>query len=642
MKRKELGLEDFIARCGYDPFLLSRVQPQGGINFAKDDKFISTGDGYIACLHVYDYPIDIDLHWLANITNIPNTITTIDISTDNVEEVKRNINKSLREQKVRFQSASDYQEQYDAQHRYQELEEIYNEIASMGEVMKILQARIFVAAKTWKDLDEAVKNISIQLESNNFKAAIFLNEQKNEWKSLYQSYTLQQKQTFKTIGQPITSNTVAVGYPFHFSSMQDEFGTLLGYTPCNGIVLFDEFMKTRKRTSYNTVVFGKMGYGKSTLLKKRFADRATRGDFVRAFDISGEFKSLTESYGGRVLTLDGQDGIFNILEVLKAGDSEPANYRLHISKLCTVYKFLIPNAAPYEVMAFERCVNDLYQKFGFIKEDGSIAKQMTGLPAKAYPIFSDLLTLVKEKVKDYGSKRAKAAEMEIVKQDIIIYSNVEKTIENIIDSYGALFNGYTSFNNIQDMHIVTFDLSSVKNLKENIFDALLFSTLSLCWDNAVTNGSLMKAAYEKGEIALEDVVHTIIIFDESHRLFNTRKMQAVDQITVFLREGRKYFCGIWFASQSARDYIPEGASDDNINRIKNLFELAQYKFIFNQDSNMLPMLNDIFGSQLTENEISTIPFLEQGDTILVISSDRNIQFNVKLTKEEEELFKGGA
>lgn len=50
----------------------------------------------------------------------------------------------------------------------------------------------------------------------------------------------------------------------------------------------------------------------------------------------------------------------------------------------------------------------------------------------------------------------------------------------------------------------------------------------------------------------------------------------------------------------------------------------------------------MFSHQLSDSELERIPYLEQGETILVISGDQNIEFKVKLTKEEKEMFRGGA
>ena len=36
-----------------DTYLLEKIQPQGGITF-MDAKYISTGGGYEACLHIFD------------------------------------------------------------------------------------------------------------------------------------------------------------------------------------------------------------------------------------------------------------------------------------------------------------------------------------------------------------------------------------------------------------------------------------------------------------------------------------------------------------------------------------------------------------------------------------------------------------
>lgn len=50
---------------------------------------MKTGDGYEACLHIMEYPLEMDDYWLAPLTNIKGTVVTVDISTDDVEEVKK-------------------------------------------------------------------------------------------------------------------------------------------------------------------------------------------------------------------------------------------------------------------------------------------------------------------------------------------------------------------------------------------------------------------------------------------------------------------------------------------------------------------------------------------------------------------------
>ena len=627
----------------YDISLLSRIQPQGGITF-KDEQVIKTGTGYEACLVIYEFPKEISRHWLSNLCNIANTVTTIDISTYDTVEAKRNLNKSMKEQNLRFQSSSDYQEKFDSQRRFQELKNLMTEIDNMGQIVKFVKIRIFVSDRERVKLEEKLSKIMSTLEVNNYKAAIFLNENRSQWQSMWLPYTIQQQNPYSPEGQPLTSEAVAGGYPFHFSKLEDPTGTFLGTTSCGGNVIFDEFYKTKTRRYYNSLVIGTMGSGKSTLLKKRFHDRAIRGDFVRTFDITGEFANITKEFGGKIIKSDGSSGILNPLEILHSGENEQVNFARHISKLATIYRFLrgmAPGDGNDEVTAFQNTMRRVYEHYQ-LTPDTSESGKITGLDPQKYPRFSDVLSFVRKEISNFQTLSYTELELELKKRELIMLSQIEDILENTVNTYGFIFDGYTSMDNILDEQIVTFDISDVKEMNPEIFDAVIFNLISLCWDNCVTNGSAMKDLYDTSKIALDDVVRFLIIIDESHRWLNAQKLQAVNMITVYLRESRKFFGGIMLASQSIRDYVPEGSSDISINQIKSLFELTQYKFIFQQDTNALSLIDQIFDNALTKSQRDRIPYLEQGQTILCISSERNLEFSVHLTKDEERIYAGGA
>ena len=152
----------------------------------------------------------------------------------------------------------------------------------------------------------------------------------------------------------------------------------------------------------------------------------------------------------------------------------------------------------------------------------------------------------------------------------------------------------------------------------------------------------MKNKYEQGELKLDEVAHTLIIADESHRWLNSEKPDLVHEVNVYQREARKYFGGTLFASQSIRDYVPDDTNKNGLTEIKTLFELSQYKFIFKQDSNVLPKLEQVFNSELTPDQLKRIPYLEMGQCLLCISGEQNIEFKVHLSAQEKKLFSGGA
>ena len=513
-KRKELQQAEKESRkrkkLDYDPYLLECVQPQGGITF-RDEKNILTGGGYETCIHIYEFPRHLDDFWMSKVCNINHTVVTVDISTENTIEVKKNINRSMKEQRSRYMEANDFQEQYDAKQRYKEMERLFDEINAMGEVIKLLHVRIFVADRSFVQLEEKVKNIMARLESNGFRPTIFLNEMKTEWMSMFRSYKQQQEDLFFTYGQPLVSNALAAGNPYHFSSLEDPTGDFLGKTPCGGNVIYDEFTKTKTRLYYNSLVVGTMGSGKSTLLKKRLLSNAIKGNYVRTFDISGEFTKLTKTLGGKVIKLDGTNGILNPLEILKAEDDEGISFTRHISKVATIYKFLVDGTAEIqEIIEFEELLRGLYKSFGMELVNGKVKASVTGLPASRYPTFSDLLSYISGQIDEIQNKRYEGAELALVNKNLIMLDKIRKVVANIVNTYGSLFDGHTSIDNILDEQIVTFDISTIKEMKAAVFDAQIFNMISLCWDNCVTNGKLMldrlnREPGDPGKIELEDV-----------------------------------------------------------------------------------------------------------------------------------------
>ncbi|NCF00516.1 VirB4 family type IV secretion system protein [Emergencia sp. 1XD21-10] len=637
MKRKKQSTK---ATDRIDLPLFSYIQPQGGITFAAPN-YITTGDGYTKIIHIYRLPTRLDDYWLSDITRQKDCITVIDASTRDKREVQKNINRALQEEFSREQHATNYQEIYDSQKRQHQLQLMYDEVKSMGEVVKMMHFRIFVSGKSLVSVEEQCGEIMENLEADEYMPTILLNEGEREWKSLWQSYTRQAAEPFAIKGLSLMTEQIAGGYPFKFSSLEDDSGDLLGFTGCGGCVVYDEFAKTDRRKHYNTLAVGDMGSGKSTFLKKRFRSRAERGDFVRCFDISGEFTQLTREFGGKIIKCDGQHGLLNPLEILRSGDDDGTNYVRHISKVSAFYQCLVPGTTYKTLIDLQNILRSLYERFELVPGEG---KRITGLPANRYPTFSDLAAYIKEEMDVKTDEAAKADDVRkaLLIQEVSQLNSIYKAISSLVRNYGQMFDGHTTIDNIVDEKIVTFDISTIKDL-DNIFVAQLFNMTYFCWDNAVANGGYMKAQYESKALSFEDVVRFLIIIDESHRWINAKFEFILDLIIVILREARKYFVGVTLASQSIRDYAPEGSSSEAIEKLKIIFELTQYKFIFKQDSSVLPLIDKLFGGVLSPWQREKIPYLEQGETILSIAGDRNIFFKVWLSKQyEEQLFAGGA
>ena len=163
--QKELADVDFIKKIG----------PASGIHF-KDEKRITTGSGYMACLYVNRYPKDPKTYWLNELCDIENAITVFDIATDDPATVKQNLSNSMEEQSARVTTAKTDSEYIDAATVKNELEKMYVEVSNMGAVMKLLCTRIYIFGDTSEELDvEVKKNIKV-LEGYNYRAGIALDE----------------------------------------------------------------------------------------------------------------------------------------------------------------------------------------------------------------------------------------------------------------------------------------------------------------------------------------------------------------------------------------------------------------------------------------------------------------------------------
>ncbi|WP_025731354.1 VirB4 family type IV secretion system protein [Heyndrickxia ginsengihumi] len=629
-----------------DKDFIARVQPQGGIKF--EDLYIKKGDGYETCIHVYDYPKNVNEFWMQKIISMSdvNMMAITDIATMDRQESISAINKSMLEQRQRLLSEKQSIGQMDASNVHQELASLYQDISQLGEVIKLVNIRIWVHGKTAKDLEKNVVKVFAELDAQGFRGQCFINEQKFEYKSMLTPYSENKFYLNKRTGKGIPAMTLAAGLPFHYSDLYDPCGSYLGTTFTGGNVLFDLFHADKKRRFYNGVVVGTMGAGKSTLLKKLMADNALRGYFIRGFDVTGEFETLVKSLNGILLPLDGSRGLINPLQIFRTSNdnnisfiaNEENSFKQHISKVTTFYQFLSPSSQANEVMEFKRMLTNMYRELGFnqkIKKGG-----VTNLDVKEYPIFSDLLNYVQNELyEDIETNKVKDS---LTPTRVARLENIELVLESIVNSNGHLFNGHTTIPDLTHEKIVFYSIRSLTKFEKEIFNAQMFNALSLIWDNMIQVGApQLKAMYEGNQFNFYDAIRFLVIIDEAHRVINPDNPLAVQFLTDFAREARKYFGGLIFASQSIRDFVPEGTSGDIMNKIITLFELTQYKFIMAQDSNALKTLQNVFSGQLSQSELEYIPLLQKGQSILSITGSQNMMMNIECSQKELDLFQGG-
>ncbi|CAI3426450.1 ATP-binding protein [Enterococcus cecorum] len=647
LTKKEKKYLQEIEQRGYDLAFLSEIQPQTGMYFEENQ--IVKGEGYETVLHIYAFPKSVNYFWLTDILNQPDMVSVIDVSTANKAEVLKQIASATREQADRAKNDRTYVERQDASFEVMDLQALSQSITQKSEVVKFIHARMYLSSDSVEKLQNRVSKLKKEFEGKGYRAGVYLGEQKDEWLALFHSYGEQQTFINRRRGQAIPANTIGAGYPFHHIELNDISGSYIGQTDTGGAVIFDLFLQNAIRKSYNAMIFGLMGNGKSTLLKVLEEDNYDRGNIIRGFSKGDEYDALIAYQNGVKIDLAGSQGLINPFEVFATrmiGETEiidqVASFNQHINKLEMMFRFMNRQMKDIDLVILGRILNHFYIDLGLWvvpqkTADGRIildsVKQITGLHPTAYPTMTDFVNYLEQA--DFVNQEIRPTHGKLVNDLMQIAKSME--IE-----YGNLFNGHTSIPNFTDKQVVFYDIDTIKSLKENLFHAQLFTALSSIWNEAVMNGVKMKRLYEEGKLSFNEVTRFLVLIDECQNVINAQNIFAVNYVKDFQKEMRKLFAGIIFATQSPREILPESATDLSTEAIKQVFELTQYKFNFKLDSSVIPLMKKVMGTSISESGFDELPRLKQGECILSIGANQSFKFKVDVTKEQLNRYRGGA
>jgi len=637
IKNKE---SNHFKNSDFDLEFISKIQPAGNIIFKEN--YIKKGDGFETCVEIYDYPETVRNFWLRTITNfnIENLIVTIDISTMDNAIVDSVLEKNLKENKYRTNNEKNITDRLKSKKDFQNSVSLHDKLYSNSINIKLVKIRIFLFDKSLKNLESEVVKLLNYLNGKSFKASIFLNELEYEYKSIYHPFKYQANSFYnKRNGKEITSETLGAGLDYNFSYLHDENGLIYGTTKGGGYVVFNTFLKNEQRKSYNGILMGKMGSGKSTFLKKLALNNYILGTKIRCFDASGEFKYLVKKSNGKMINLNNPNNIINPLQIYKSSlnnssdediednfDNETDNeirakfYQNHLSKFQIFFRYLSPNLDETYFDELSILLDDFYNKINFYKimNGEKIFINITELNPNEYPILSDFLTYINTIYNDETDNLRKER-----------LNVLELKLKTIVNVYGMLFNGYSTID-IQEEKLVVFNIKELATLPNNIFSAVIFNILNILWQEMINNVDISKYGNNIKDVKLNNY---LVIIDEAHRILN----DDLDNKTIkffidFEREARKYLGAIWLSYHTIDDAI----KNDNVKKeINKIFNLSQYKVIFEQDIQLKEKLMSVFKDSITETEIDKISRFQIGECLLSLNTDNNIIFKVSLGLENE-------
>lgn len=633
---------------GYDLEFLQEIQPQGGLAF--DDNHAIAGDGYYAVVTITGYPTEPDVRWLYQVANYENTIMTIDVGTESTEAIRKTADRTLNELRDRAINGRKATQMNDAQNEYQDVLEYMASLTQGGEVAKNVVIRLFVYDATLEGLDERIARIKSDLKSGNYTASTYLFTQAQQFKTLSQSLSEQKARNISGLPRPaqqMKAITLGGGVLYSHDELIDTEGIPLGQTTTEGAFVFNQFEKTASRTSYNMVILGKMGAGKSTLMKMLEEGSFAKNQFIRGIDKTKEYDYLVKSQHGVVVNLDGTEGMINPLQVNATLIDEETgrinelqSFLAHLNKVTILFRMINNDSFDQSGLdEFTTLLRQFYISIGLLPPDFQRHPeelQICDLDVNSYPTMSEFAHWVDRLVtKEYLLK------INATKQRQRTFERIQQSLHSMIDNYGQLFDGHSTIKDLANEQVVFFDTSTISTMSPNIYHAQLYSALSLIWNHALINGRRQNKLLRDGEIDLADVRRFNVFLDECHNVINPDNIFAVGYVSNFMREMRKFNAGMILATQSPEEMVPDNAETAQLSRLKVPFQLCQYKIPMAMDPSQLDKMRRLLGDSLTPADYEAIPDLQTGEAIF--STGARERHKVTLIPNSRQLkdFRGG-
>ncbi len=404
----------------------------------------------------------------------------------------------------------------------------------------------------------------------------------------------------------LPASSVANLYPFNYSGKTDAHGFCLGRDKFGSNVIADFDQRDDDKTNANILILGNSGQGKSHLLKLILSNILESGKSVLCLDAEHEYIDLCENTGGCFVDLMSGQYLINPLEPKtwdesgSSSDEDAPRTFLQQTKLSQHISFLKDFFRCYkdftdrQIDMIEIMLAKLYDKCGI-----SDQTNFSTLTAEAYPILSDLYTLIESEYQGFDGEKYQLYTAELLQELLLGLHSICKGAES------KFFNGRT---NVTSDRFIVFGVKGLLQASRNVKNALLFNVLSFMSDKLLTEGN------------------TAASIDELY-LFLTN-ITAIEYIRSAMKRVRKKESALILASQNLEDFNIEGIRE----LTKPLFSIPTHSFLFypgNIDKQFY-----IDSLQLEDSEYNLIRFPQRGVCLYKCGNERyNLAVHAPAYKE---------
>lgn len=581
---------------------------------------------YVTYISVDGYPSSIlDLQF-AQLVSVNGCTITLDVSYKDRERVRHDLDQSIDELQSRGQIQQSTGDLSDAIGEAEKLLAIRDDIVNGNEHMVFGTLRYILSSDSYDDLAAQVERVKLQLDEIGLNGALAIDNIIPEYCNMLKPAD--------TCGIPFPmNNTYSRQYPFYYQRHLDPKGIFVGRTVTGGLVYVDSFMRGHNRESYDMLITGKKGSGKTINLKKIIEMQVALGNKCMVLDVESEYKTMADVLGGEVIKMT-KSSIINVLQIYPTLDASveeeqsdivAANYAANLSRIITFFYQYNPSMKEKEADKLKDLLQETYSLKG-LDETVDVAR----FAATRFPTISDLYRTIKNKLYTAGTteynKALTAAQVEVLESLEFMIKPLAKG-----GTYGSMFDGYTSVS-IGESNLVIFDVKVLSEMEERVYNAQLFLILNLMWTATCKN-----VAHNNNINNANDRRYVLSFIDEAHRFINANNLNVTAFIETQVRRSRKYDASLVFASQSALDFAPDDDSPA-AKKIGTIFELVQYKIIMSQSvsEQNIERLHKLF-PQFTRDELSRLKDFAAGEMYFALDDDRQ-KFRCARATTDADLF----
>ena len=568
-----------------------------------------TMDGTQAAVFaIADYPLRVRNAWGADVFNIPNTKVVLHVKpVDKFKAIKR-IDKCIGEMETKQILSEKASEANSAETHRETMNALLDSLQTENE--SLLDVTLTITAYNYLDDDNYKKSVRRAIMTGNFKPSNLYGLQIEGFKSS----AISPVSTLKNYERGINSSSLAAVFPFVRTFVMDDGGIMLGENKANGFpFIFNIWKRGNLYQNSNGMIIGKSGSGKSFFLKSLIANEWANDTRVIILDPEAEYLTLTKNLSGNLIDVgnakEGRINPFHIYKILTE-DGLPADpvvtFNTHLKMLESFFRIVFVGANSDVIELINNLAVEAYARKGIYE-----TTDCTRLNAEDFPLFTDLLAVLREKNKEETDgltlRDMRTAELYLQKfvsgrySDIWNAPSTLKVNADLIDfNFQSLFaNKNNTVANAQMLLVFRFIEQEVINARE-----------------ANKSGKNLR---------------TLIIADEAHLFIDAKFPIALDFFFSMSKRIRKYNGSFIPATQNIADW---NANEELRSKTSAILKNSQYTFIFKLSAPDMKDVLDVYkaGDSFNADEQRMIISAVTGQVFFIGSTE--LRTNVKITTGE--------